>query len=36
MAAGASRGRATPTRGGNYTEEKAIEAVKLLLAQAPT
>ncbi len=32
VAAGASRGRATPTRGGNYTEEKAIEAVKLLLA----
>jgi ankyrin repeat protein len=32
VAAGATRGRATPTRGGNYTEEQAIEAVKLLLA----
>ena len=32
VAAGASRGRATPTRGGNYTEDQAIDAVKLLLA----
>jgi ankyrin repeat protein len=32
VAAGATRGRALPTRGGNYTEEQAIEAVKLLLA----
>jgi ankyrin repeat protein len=32
VAANATRGRATPTRGGNYTEEQAIEAVKLLLA----
>ena len=32
VAAGASRGRATPTRGGNYSEEQAIAAVKLLLA----
>ena len=32
VAAGATRGRATPTRGGNYSEEQAIEAVKLLLA----
>lgn len=32
VVAGATRGRATPTRGGNYTEEQAIEAVKLLLA----
>jgi ankyrin repeat protein len=32
VAAGATRGRATPTRGGNYTEEQAIEAVKVLLA----
>ena len=32
VAAGATRGRATPTRGGNYTEDQAIEAVKLLLA----
>jgi uncharacterized protein len=32
VAAGATRGRATPTRGGNYTEEQAIDAVKLLLA----
>lgn len=32
VAAGATRGRATPTRGGNYTEEQAIAAVKLLLA----
>ncbi|MEO6185879.1 MAG: ankyrin repeat domain-containing protein [Steroidobacteraceae bacterium] len=32
VAAGATRGRATPTRGGNYTEAQAIEAVKLLLA----
>ncbi|HMA12749.1 MAG TPA: ankyrin repeat domain-containing protein [Steroidobacteraceae bacterium] len=31
VAAGATRGRATPTRGGNYSEEQAIEAVKLLL-----
>ncbi len=31
VAAGATRGRATPTRGGNYTEEEAIAAVKLLL-----
>lgn len=31
VAAGATRGRATPTRGGNYTEEQAIEAVQLLL-----
>ena len=32
VAAGATRGRATPTRGGNYTEAQAIEAVQLLLA----
>jgi ankyrin repeat protein len=32
VAAGATRGRATPTRGGNYAEEQAIDAVKLLLA----
>ena len=32
VAAGATRGRAAPTRGGNYSEEQAIEAVKLLLA----
>jgi ankyrin repeat protein len=32
VASGASRGRATPTRGGNYTEAQAIDAVKLLLA----
>jgi ankyrin repeat protein len=32
VAAGATRGRALPTRGGNYSEERAIEAVKLLLA----
>jgi ankyrin repeat protein len=32
VAAGATRGRALPTRGGNYTEEQAIDAVKLLLA----
>jgi hypothetical protein len=32
VAAGATRGRATPTRGGNYTEDQAIEAVKVLLA----
>ncbi len=32
VAANATRGRATPTRGGNYGEEQAIEAVKLLLA----
>ncbi len=32
VAAGATRGRATPTRGGNYTEAQAIDAVKLLLA----
>jgi ankyrin repeat protein len=32
VAAGASRGRALPTRGGNYPEEAAIEAVKMLLA----
>jgi uncharacterized protein len=32
VAAGATRGRATPTRGGNYTEEQAIAAVKRLLA----
>ena len=32
VAAGATRGRATPTRGGNYTEDQAIAAVKLLLA----
>ena len=32
VAAGATRGRATPTRGGNYSEDQAIEAVKLLLA----
>src|SRR6478752_1204411 len=32
VAAGATRGRATPTRGGNYTEEQAIAAVKMLLA----
>jgi ankyrin repeat protein len=31
VAAGGTRGRATPTRGGNYTEEQAIAAVKLLL-----
>lgn len=31
VAAGATRGRATPTRGGNYTEDQAIEAVQLLL-----
>jgi ankyrin repeat protein len=31
VAAGATRGRATPTRGGSYSEERAIEAVKLLL-----
>jgi len=31
VAAGATRGRATPTRGGNYTEEQAIAAVKMLL-----
>lgn len=32
VVAGATRGRATPTRGGNYTEDQAIAAVKLLLA----
>jgi ankyrin repeat protein len=32
VVAGATRGRATPTRGGNYTEAQAIEAVQLLLA----
>ncbi len=32
VAAGATRGRATPTRGGNYNEAQAIDAVKLLLA----
>ena len=32
LAAGATRGRATPTRGGNYDEEQAIAAVKMLLA----
>jgi uncharacterized protein len=32
VAAGATRGRAAPTRGGNYSEEQAIEAVKVLLA----
>ncbi|MEO8315232.1 MAG: ankyrin repeat domain-containing protein, partial [Pseudomonadota bacterium] len=32
VAAGATRGRALPTRGGNYTESQAIDAVKLLLA----
>lgn len=32
VVAGATRGRAAPTRGGNYTEDEAIEAVKLLLA----
>lgn len=32
VVAGATRGRATPTRGGNYTEDQAIEAVKVLLA----
>lgn len=32
VAAGATRGRATPTRGGNYTEEQAIAAVRLLLS----
>jgi ankyrin repeat protein len=32
VAAGATRGRATPTRGGNHTEEQAIAAVRLLLA----
>jgi len=32
VAASATRGRATPTRGGNYNEAQAIEAVKLLLA----
>jgi ankyrin repeat protein len=32
VASGASRGRATPTRGGNYSEAQAIEAVKVLLA----
>jgi ankyrin repeat protein len=32
VAAGGTRGRATPTRGGNQTEEQAIAAVKLLLA----
>ena len=32
VAAGATRGRAVPTRGGNYNEERAIEAAKLLLA----
>jgi len=32
VAAGATRGRATPTRGGNYTEDQAIAAVKVLLA----
>ena len=32
VASGATRGRATPTRGGNYSEEQAIEAVKVLLA----
>ena len=32
VVAGATRGRATPTRGGNYSEERAIEAVQLLLA----
>jgi ankyrin repeat protein len=32
VAAGATRGRATPTRGGAYTEAQAIDAVKLLLA----
>lgn len=31
VAAGATRGRATPTRGGDYSEERAIEAVQLLL-----
>lgn len=32
VVSGATRGRATPTRGGNYSEEQAIDAVKLLLA----
>jgi ankyrin repeat protein len=32
VVAGATRGRATPTRGGKYTEAQAIEAVKVLLA----
>lgn len=32
VAAGATRGRSTPTRGGNFTEEQAVAAVKLLLA----
>jgi ankyrin repeat protein len=32
VVSGATRGRALPTRGGNYTEDQAIEAVKLLLA----
>jgi ankyrin repeat protein len=32
VVAGATRGRALPTRGGNYSEAQAIEAVKLLLA----
>jgi uncharacterized protein len=32
VAAGATRGRAAPTRGGNYSEEQAIDAVKVLLA----
>jgi uncharacterized protein len=32
VAAGASRGRALPTRGGSYNEDQAIAAVKLLLA----
>ncbi len=32
VAAGGTRGRATPTRGGNYSEAQAIAAVKLLLA----
>src|SRR6478735_6942883 len=31
VAAGATRGRATPTRGGNYNEDQAIAAVKMLL-----
>jgi uncharacterized protein len=32
VVAAGTRGRATPTRGGNYTEEQAMDAVKLLLA----
>lgn len=31
VAAGATRGRATPTRGGQYGEEEAIAAVKMLM-----